>query len=108
MTDKQRAKHNTDNAARILTPTSGSSLDTAEPTPDGLGTWLGGRAELKGAGNWVDLKSHATRTADAKNAHGSNSHIPAPPITEANQKVAPLLIEESDNIPCGEDIEPTA
>ena len=93
MTDKQRAKHNTDNAARILTPTSGSSLDTAEPTPDGLGPWLGGRAELKGAGNWVALKSHATRTADGKNAHGTNSHIPA-------HSVAPLKIEESDNIPC--------
>ena len=72
---------------------AGSSLDAAEPTPDGLGTWLGGRAELKGAGNWVALKSHATRTADGKNAHGTNSHIPA-------HSVAPLKIEESDNIPC--------
>jgi hypothetical protein len=47
---------------------------------------------------WLNLKQRPTQFGDAKNAHGSNSHIPAPPITEANQK--PLLIEESDNIPC--------
>ena len=49
---------------------------------------------------WLNLKQRPTQFGDAKNAHGSNSHIPAPPITEANQKVTPLLIEESDNIPC--------
>ena len=46
MTAKQKAKHITDSAAKILTPTSGSSLDAAEPTPDGLGAWEGGIAAL--------------------------------------------------------------
>ena len=36
-----------DNAAKILTPTSGSSLDAAEPSPDGLGAWEGGIAHRK-------------------------------------------------------------
>ncbi len=51
---------------------------------------------------WLNLKQRPTQFGDNKNAPGMNSHIPAPPITEANQKVAPLLIEESDNVPCGE------
>ena len=66
MTAKQTAKHITDNAAKILTPTSGSSLDAAEPTPDGLGTWEGGIAHrsLDGA------KAKPQRTGDAKNTPG--------------------------------------
>ena len=44
---------------------------------------------------WLNLKQRPTQFGDAKRAHGTGSHIPAPPITEANQK------------PRGEDIEPT-
>ena len=53
---------------------------------------------------WLNLKQRPTQFGDAKRAHGSNSHIPAPPINATHQKgyVAPLLIEESDNVPCGE------
>lgn len=47
-----------------------SELIAAEPTPDGLGAWEGGTGALKGANNWVSLKSRASRTADAKNAPG--------------------------------------
>jgi len=47
-----------------------SELDAAASTPDGLGTWEGGTAALKGAPNWVSLKSRATRFADAKRAPG--------------------------------------
>ena len=66
MTAKQKAKHITDNAAKILTPTSGSSLDAAEPTPDGLGAWEGGIAHrsLDGA------KAKPQRTGDTKNRPG--------------------------------------
>lgn len=70
MTAKQKAKHLTDAAAKILTPEK-SSLEAAEPTPDGLGPWEGGTAALKGANNWVSLKSRATRFADAKRAPGT-------------------------------------
>jgi len=49
-----------------------SELTPAEPTPDGLGEWQGGPAALKGAPNWVSLKSHASRTASAKNTPGTD------------------------------------
>lgn len=77
MTEKQRQKHITDTVT-VLTP-EGSSLDSAPTSPDGLGTWEGGLA--KGANNWVALKSHATNTGDAKNAHGNNNHLGPKPIT---------------------------
>ena len=66
MTAKQTAKHITDSAAKILTPTSGSSLDAAEPTPDGLGAWEGGIAHrsLDGA------KAKPQSTGDTKNTPG--------------------------------------
>jgi len=47
-----------------------SELTPAETTPDGLGPWEGGTAALKGAPNWVSLKSRATHFADAKRAPG--------------------------------------
>jgi hypothetical protein len=61
-----------------------SELDAAEPTPDGLGEWQGGPAALKGAPNWVSLKSRATRFADAKRAPGTD--YPSK-INETHQKV---------------------
>jgi hypothetical protein len=66
MTAKQKAKHTTDNAAKILTPTSGSSLDAAAPTPDGLGEWQGGivHRSIDGA------KAKPQRTGDTKNRPG--------------------------------------
>lgn len=66
MTAKQSAKHITDNAAKNLTPTSGSSLDAAEPTPDGLGEWRGGIAHRSIDG----AKAKPQRTGDTKNRPG--------------------------------------
>ena len=162
MTAKQTSKHITDSAAKILTPTSGSSLYAAASSPDGLGAWDGGTAALKGSRSWVSEKSHASRTAAAKNTPGTDyaskithrqdsdfneihtdangqfwlynhktdawdilgdsSDIPYydngtellaynvktgkwdVPVTVEEYfdapKVAPLLIEESDNVPC--------
>lgn len=166
MTAKQTAKHITDNAAKILTPTSGSSLDAAEPTPDGLGAWEGGVAHhsLDGA------KAKPQRTADTKNTPGTDyaskithrqdqnfneihveengdvllynhkadawnikgdsNDIPyyrdlngdlwgydvkagnwgVPVIVEDQDapEVTPLLIEESDNVPCDADTTPAS
>ena len=68
MTAKQKAKHTTDNAAKILTPTSGSSLDAAEPTPDGLGAWEGGIAHRSIDG----AKAKPQRTGDTKNTPGTD------------------------------------
>lgn len=82
MTMKQRDKHNADKfAVENEKFVEGSSLDGAEPTPDGLGTWKGGTAALKSAPNWVSQKSHATNTGDAKNTHGNNPHLGPKPIT---------------------------
>ena len=66
MSAKQKAKHITDNAAKILTPTSGSSLDAAPTSPDCLGEWRGGIAHrsLDGA------KAKPQRTGDTKNRPG--------------------------------------
>ena len=55
----------------------------SEPTPDGLGLWEGGRAALKGVGNWVSLKSHASRTGDTKNTPGTDYESK---INETHQK----------------------
>ena len=65
MSVKQKAKHNTDKIAKILTPTH-SSLDAAPTSPDGLGAWQGGvvRGAISG------LKAKPQRTASAKNAPG--------------------------------------
>jgi len=71
MSAKQKAKHNEEHIVKILTPEV-SELTPAEPTPDGLGEWQGGITALKGAPNWVSLKSHATRTASAKNTPGTD------------------------------------
>jgi hypothetical protein len=68
MTAKQTAKHITDNAAKILTPTEGSSLDAAEPTPDGLGAWQGGIAHRSIDG----AKAKPQRTGDTKNTPGTD------------------------------------
>lgn len=100
MTQKQKDKHIADKAALKAAPEYfpvASSLESTGSSPDGLGVWEGGRNEIKGANNWVALKSRATRTADAKHAPGTDY---ASKINETHQK--PLLIEESDNIPCGE------
>lgn len=68
MSEKQRLKHIADReAAQNPVVTEGSSLAGAEPTPDGLGTWEGGTAALKGSKTWVSEKSHSQRTGDSKN-----------------------------------------
>src|SRR5271166_2421439 len=84
MSEKQRLKHIADREALEAAEKNppmpiASSLDGAEPTPDGLGAWEGGLP--KGANNWVSLKSRATRTGDSKNMHGNNPHLGPKPIT---------------------------
>jgi hypothetical protein len=69
MTDKQRQKHIADREPKPIA--EGSSLDAAEPTPDGLGTWEGGTAALKGVNSWVSLKSAANAKGDNKHATGT-------------------------------------
>jgi hypothetical protein len=83
MSAKQKAKHNEEHIVKILTPEV-SELTPAEPTPDGLGEWQGGITALKGAPNWVGLKSRASRTASAKNTPGTDY---ASKINETHQKV---------------------
>ena len=68
MSEKQRLKHIADVQPKFLTATS--ELDAAEPTPDGLGAWEGGRAALRGSGSWVAEKNHSSRTANSKNTPG--------------------------------------
>ena len=70
MSEKQRAKHIADRMPQQLTKLS--DLDAADPTPDGLGTWEGGRIALQGSNRWVAEKSHAQRTADSKNMPGTD------------------------------------
>lgn len=77
MSEAQKLKHTADRetrqnagvAAAYSDPTK-SSLDAAASSPDGLGAWEGGTAALKGSRSWVSEKSHAQRTADAKNTPG--------------------------------------
>jgi hypothetical protein len=76
--ERRRFKHMCQNGPNVKL-VEGSSLDAAEPTPDGLGEWQGGVE--KGAANWVSLKSRATRLASGKNAHGTNAHLGPKPIT---------------------------
>lgn len=66
MTAKQTAKHIADRQPQPYV----EKPAFAEPTPDGLGAWEGGTAALKGSRSWVSEKSHASRTADAKNTPG--------------------------------------
>lgn len=67
MTLKQSTKHDTD---RIIAEAKaigiGSSLDAAEPTPDGLGAWQGGKAHRSIDG----AKAKPQRTGDTKNTPG--------------------------------------
>lgn len=72
MSEAQKLKHIADReAAQNPVVTEGSSLVGAEPTPDGLGSYEGGREVLKGGNTWVSQKSHASRTANAKNTPGT-------------------------------------
>jgi hypothetical protein len=94
MTQKQHDKHILDKQLTVSDGTQ-SELTAAEPTPDGLGTWEGGRTALKGAPNWVSLKSKPSRTADSKRAPGID--YPAkvkkqeePPVGTFNTAVAKL------------------
>ena len=76
-----------------------SELEAAEPTPDGLGAWQGGTAALKGANNWVSLKSRASRTASAKNTPGID--YPSK-INETHQKdyiaPRPYYVDENNKV----------
>ena len=100
MTIKQKLQHLADKQPQpYVEPV------TIEPTPDGLGLWEGGREELKGAKNWVSLKSHPTRTGDFKNTPGKDSGEIVERSSDYfkqgnNTVVAPLKVEEADNIPC--------
>ena len=72
MTDKQRLKHIKDDSRYYVTP-EGSSLDAAEPTPDGLGEWQGGPVALKCVNNdWVSRKSRANALAEQKHVTGTD------------------------------------
>lgn len=102
MTIKQKLQHLADKQPQpYVEPV------TIGPTPDGLGLWEGGPNELKGAKNWVSLKSRPTRTGDFKNTPGkSGSQIverSTDYFKQGNNTVAPLKIEEVDNIPCDVD-----
>ena len=66
MTQAQKDKHIADRMPQLLT--SVTELEAADPTPDGLGPWKGGRAELKSP--TFGLKARPQRTADAKRAPG--------------------------------------
>jgi hypothetical protein len=70
MSETQRLKHIADAAATLAEHNSLNTSAEPETTPDGLGQWEGGTAALKGSRTWVSEKSHATRTADSKNAPG--------------------------------------
>jgi hypothetical protein len=102
MTIQQKLQHIADKQPQPYTEPV-----TIESTPDGLGLWEGGREELKGAKNWVSLKSHPTRTGDFKNTPGKASSQIVERSTDyfkqGNNTVAPLKIEEVDNIPCDVD-----
>jgi hypothetical protein len=65
MTQKQHDKHHAAKFA-VCTLVEGSSLDAAEPTPDGLGAWEGGKAHRSIDG----AKAKPQRTGDAKNTPG--------------------------------------
>jgi len=104
MTIKQKAKHQAEKFA-VATLVKNINLGT---TPDGLGLWEGGPNELKGAKNWVSLKSHPTCTGDFKNTPGKASSEIVERSADYfkqgnNTNVAPLKIEEADNIPCDVD-----
>jgi hypothetical protein len=58
------------------------STSTTEPTPDGLGK-LNLKGMLKNNPVWIKAKAQPTRTADAKNAPGTDY---ASKITQRNQK----------------------
>jgi hypothetical protein len=64
MSEKQRLKHIADVQPKFLTATS--ELDAAEPTPDGLGAWNGGKAHRSIDG----AKAKPQRTGDTKNRPG--------------------------------------
>src|ERR1700678_2872436 len=70
MTQKQHAKHIADAMPQPLL--RATELEPVEPTPDGLGTWEGGKEALKGSRSWVSEKSHASRTGDTKNKPGTD------------------------------------
>lgn len=78
--ERRAAKHR---AQRMDTGITEGTFKTeaAFDTPDALGLWEGGTAALKGVANWVALKSRPTRTADNKNAHGTNNHLGPKPLT---------------------------
>lgn len=102
MSEKQRLKHIADREAEKAVPEwlpISSSLLGVEPTADGLGQWNGGRSELKGVNNWVNLKSKPNQSADLKHAPGTDYPSKIGPEQQKDY-VAPLLVEESDNVPC--------
>ena len=68
MTQAQKDKHIVDRMPQQLTRMT--ELEAADPTPYGLGPWKGGRAELKSP--TFGLKARPQRTADAKNAPGTD------------------------------------
>lgn len=96
---------------------------SSDPTPDGLGLWEGGRQELKSP--TFGLKGRATALGNRKNTPGKaskeviersadyfkqgNNAVPLAALPEVSPEdvegsvqevVAPLQIEESDNVPC--------
>ena len=90
MTAKQRLKHIADNTPA---PTDGtqSELTAAEPTPDGLGAWEGGKTH----GSIDGHKAKAQRTGDTKNTPGTD--YPSK-INETHQKKYPLYEDENGKL----------
>jgi hypothetical protein len=78
MTQKQHDKHHAEKFAVVKLV---SELTPAEPTPDGLGEWQGGRTELKSA--TFGLRARPQRTGSAKNTPGTD--YPSK-ITQRHQK----------------------
>jgi hypothetical protein len=65
MSEAQRLKHIADREPKFLVNTT-ESLEGAAPTPDGLGSWNGGKAHRSIDG----AKAKPQRTGDTKNKPG--------------------------------------
>ena len=68
MSEAQRLKHITARIIPAINSLASSSLDAAEPTPDGLGAWNGGLAHRSIDG----AKAKPQRTGNSKNKTGSD------------------------------------
>lgn len=70
---RRAEKHRLQRTDTGVTEATNFRLQAEFDSPDTLGLWEGGIQALKGAINWVSLKSRATRTASFKNTSGKSS-----------------------------------